>query len=377
MQSENKSSLWYWMLIILPSFAALLTLQREYALGSILVILMLTCLRIGSDAEQTFFGSLGELSFVATVATVLYRFGSFNWMYPPQPSDPALNELFIDSNLLAKDLLFQTSFAVSASLYFAARPLRLPLHSKVVCLFAFVLLAYPAMGYWAWARSALGDTSFQDFAGGTVVFAIAGWAGLALTLLESPRPTTTELNTMRRVIYSIGIMILLLTNILPIGFGGGDEMLQKIYVNNLLAMGAGAVAASLIGPLIFRSWNLRYTVVGFISALACVSSWVDQASDLQAIIFGTFSGLLAIAALRFVEIIIPRDNLDLVVALASGGTSGAILIGFLPNGDLRQQLLGMVICIGLSGTLGLVGWITKLVSDRWDSRLKTANPVGS
>ena len=365
------------MLIILPSFAALLTLQREYALGSILVILMLTCLRIGSDAEQTFFGSLGELSFVATVATVLYRFGSFNWMYPPQPSDPALNELFIDSNLLAKDLLFQTSFAVSASLYFAARPLRLPLHSKVVCLFAFVLLAYPAMGYWAWARSALGDTSFQDFAGGTVVFAIAGWAGLALTLLESPRPTTTELNTMRRVIYSIGIMILLLTNILPIGFGGGDEMLQKIYVNNLLAMGAGAVAASLIGPLIFRSWNLRYTVVGFISALACVSSWVDQASDLQAIIFGTFSGLLAIAALRFVEIIIPRDNLDLVVALASGGTSGAILIGFLPNGDLRQQLLGMVICIGLSGTLGLVGWITKLVSDRWDSRLKTANPVGS
>ena len=182
---------------------------------------------------------------------------------------------------------------------------------------------------------------------------------------------------MRRVIYSIGIMILLLTNILPIGFGGGDEMLQKIYVNNLLAMGAGAVAASLIGPLIFRSWNLRYTVVGFISALACVSSWVDQASDLQAIIFGTFSGLLAIAALRFVEIIIPRDNLDLVVALASGGTSGAILIGFLPNGDLRQQLLGMVICIGLSGTLGLVGWITKLVSDRWGSRLKTANPVGS
>ena len=134
------------MLIILPSFAALLTLQREYALGSILVILMLTCLRIGSDAEQTFFGSLGELSIVATVATVLYRFGSFNWMYPPQPSDPALNELFIDSNLLAKDLLFQTSFAVSASLYFAARPLRLPLHSKVVCLFAFVLLAYPAMG---------------------------------------------------------------------------------------------------------------------------------------------------------------------------------------------------------------------------------------
>ena len=53
--------------------------------------------------------------------------------------------------------------------------------------FILTLLIYPIVGHWIWGGGFLAKLGMWDFAGGTVVHSIGGWAALAGVIILGPR----------------------------------------------------------------------------------------------------------------------------------------------------------------------------------------------
>ena len=103
---KTNSALWYWLLLIFPSVGALIVMQREYAVGSMLAILPLVLMDIGTRKNLRWHEPVGYYLAVAAIAGVVYKFISIRWMYPelfdpdfPEPTD----RLFLDADLVAMD----------------------------------------------------------------------------------------------------------------------------------------------------------------------------------------------------------------------------------------------------------------------------------
>lgn len=53
--------------------------------------------------------------------------------------------------------------------------------------FVLTLVIYPIVGHWIWGGGWLADLGFMDFAGGTVVHSVGGWAALSGAIILGPR----------------------------------------------------------------------------------------------------------------------------------------------------------------------------------------------
>ena len=89
--------------------------------------------------------------------------------------------------LLAK-FFFQLVFAgTAATIVSGAVAERIKFASFVVFSFVIISVIYPITGHWIWGGGWLSVYGFHDFAGGTVVHTVGGWAALAGVLVLGPR----------------------------------------------------------------------------------------------------------------------------------------------------------------------------------------------
>ena len=164
------------------------------------------------------------------------------------------------------DFIFQVAFAATAAtIVSGAVAGRMQFKSYLVYSAVLTGFIYPISGMWKWGGGWLDAMGFQDFAGSVVVHAVGGFAGLAGAIVLGPRigrfvqGKSVAMPGHNITFAALGVLILWVG---WYGFNPGSQLTYwgasnanataYIAVTTTLSAAAGAVAAMLVGWVMFR-----------------------------------------------------------------------------------------------------------------------------
>ena len=269
---------------------------------------------------------------------------------------------------------FQLVFCgTAATIVSGAVAERIKYISFIVFSFFLTLLVYPIVGHWIWGGGFLSELGMLDFAGGTVVHSVGGWAALSGVMILGPRVGKyTKDGKIHPIpghnmsLATIGAFVLWLG---WFGFNPGSTMAatpESITHILMTTNTAGVVAiltATATSWIVIGKPDLGMSINGLLAGLVAITPSCAFVSVTSSLIIGAVAGV----AVVFAVIMFDRLKLDdpvgaLAVHLVNGvlGTIGVGLfaqdgIGGIstPNGLffggglglLGAQLIG-VICAG-------------------------------
>jgi len=216
---------------------------------------------------------------------------------------------------------------------------------------------YPIIGHWAWGPDGflalMGSeghflpgvgTSFHDFAGSTVVHTIGGFIALAGAIALGPRlgrrfkrdgggpmlPHDLTIATVGGLILWFGWY----------GFNPGStlsamdfEGIGRVATNTTLAACAAALSAMFIGYPKTKSWDVSFTVNGFLAGLVAITCPCYWVSPTGAIFIGAIAGGVVIAAVDALEWLRIDDPIGAVPVHGICGIWGTLSLGFFACGQ--------------------------------------------
>jgi Amt family ammonium transporter len=245
-------------------------------------------------------------------------------------------------------VVFQLMFAVfTPAILVGAFAERIRFGGLVVFVVLWTIFVYCPLAHWVWGGGWLRRLGALDFAGGAVVHASAGAAGLACALVLGQRRGygTDYLGPHSLPLTLLGTGLLWFG---WFGFNGGNAMgANAIAATAIMATQVGAATAGLVW--ILAEWSHRGkptalgAVTGAVAGMASVTPGAGYISPLAAIAFGAAAGLGSYAAIVWKGKIGYDDTLDVV---GIHGVSG--VIGLLATGCFASK------AINPAGTDGLL-----------------------
>ena len=232
----------------------------------------------------------------------------------------------------------------------------------------------------------LSDIGFVDYAGGTVVHALGGWAALVAIIMIGPRTDRFDANGQVKPMPS-GNSIMSLQGALLLCFGwigfnaGGisvtDPLLAEVVTNTFSTAAFGAAGGAIVGALIDKGvFNPARTVNGMLGGLVTSTASIHVMHPYEAMIFGCFGGAIATACGQYLLVRFKLDDpVDVVATHAVAGVFGTLLFAFVAPVDMLVgqsrvtqfgiQLLGSVSVFALVAavvytTLFIVGRFTPI-----------------
>jgi len=216
---------------------------------------------------------------------------------------------------------------------------------------------YPIFGHWAWGPDgflatmgsdgnflpALG-VSFHDFAGSTVVHSIGGWVALAGAIVLGPRlgrrfkrdgggpmlPHDLTVATVGGFILWFGWY----------GFNPGStlsamdfEGIGRIAANTTLAACAAGLTAMFYAYPKTKSWDVSFTVNGFLAGLVAITCPCYWVSPTGAIILGGIAGVVVVIAVDVLEYLRIDDPIGAVPVHGVCGIWGTLSLGLFATGQ--------------------------------------------
>jgi Amt family ammonium transporter len=216
---------------------------------------------------------------------------------------------------------------------------------------------YPIIGHWAWGPdgflATMGSdgnfipwlgTSFHDFAGSTVVHTIGGMVALAGAIALGPRlgrrfksegggPMLPHDLTMA----SVGGLILWFG---WYGFNPGStlsamdfEGIGRVAANTTLAACAAGLSAMFYGYPKTKTWDVSFTVNGFLAGLVAVTCPCYWVSPTGAILLGAIAGVIVVIAIDVLEALKIDDPIGAVPVHGVCGIWGTISLGLFACGQ--------------------------------------------
>jgi len=254
-------------------------------------------------------------------------------------------------------VLFQLMFAAfTPAVIVGAFAERIRFGGLVMFTVLWTIFVYCPLAHWVWGGGWLRRLGALDFAGGAVVHASAGAAGLACALVLGPR---RGYGTDYLAPHSLPLT-LLGTGLLWFGwfgFNGGNALgANAIAASAIMATQVGAATAGLVWVL--AEWSHRGkptalgAVTGAVAGMASVTPGAGYVSPLVAIVFGVAAGLGSYAAIVWKGKIGYDDTLDVV---GIHGVSG--VIGLLATGCFASKAINPAgtdgLLFGNAGQLGV------------------------
>lgn len=216
---------------------------------------------------------------------------------------------------------------------------------------------YPIFGHWAWGPdgwlatmgsegnffASLG-TSFHDFAGSTVVHSIGGFVALAGALVLGPRlgrrfkrdgggpmlPHDLTVATVGGFILWFGWY----------GFNPGStlsamdfEGIGRIAANTTLAACAAGLSAMFCAFPKTKTWDVSFTVNGFLAGLVAITCPCYWVSPTGAILLGLVAGVVVVAAVDVLEYLRIDDPIGAVPVHGICGIWGTLSLGLFACGQ--------------------------------------------
>jgi len=240
---------------------------------------------------------------------------------------------------------FQLVFCGTAStIVSGAVAERIKYISFIVFSFILTLVVYPIVGHWIWGGGWLSSLGFQDFAGGTVVHSVGGWAALAGIIILGPRlGKYTKDGKIRPIpghnmsLAVIGAFVLWLG---WFGFNPGSTMaadpdsIAHILVTTNTAGIVGLLAATITAWIIIGKPELGMSINGLLAGLVMITPSCAFVSVPVSLLLGAISGVIVVLAVIFFD----RNKLDDPVGATSVhlvcGVLGTLLVGVFAQKDI-------------------------------------------
>lgn len=209
--------------------------------------------------------------------------------------------------------------------------------SFIVFSFILTLIIYPIVGHWIWGGGFLYALGMWDFAGGTVVHSVGGWAALAGVIVLGPRVGKyTKDGNIHPIpghnmsLATIGAFVLWLG---WFGFNPGSTMaadptaISHIVVTTNTAGIVAILTSTITSWVIVGKPDLGMSINGLLAGLVAITPACAFVSVPSSMAIGAISGIIVVLAV----IIIDRLKLDDPVGAISvhlvNGVFGTLAIG--------------------------------------------------
>ena len=249
---------------------------------------------------------------------------------------------------------------------------------------------YPIAVWLCWGNlfipdrpSLLADFGFVDFAGGTVIHALAAAISLAAILQLGPRRDRFDENGKPRNIQGhspvnamFGMLILFFC---WFGFNAGgltftDPRFPAVLLGTALAGSFGGLIATFVGYYYDKGvFNPSRVINGVLGGLVCVTPCAGFVQPYEAVLVGLLGGAIAVAGSHFVLHTLRLDDpLDVIAVHGFSGVMGTLLVAYfldeasLVNGSRFEQLLIQFLGVAVIVSLAFaVTWVAIKVIRRF------------
>ncbi len=269
---------------------------------------------------------------------------------------------------------FQLVFCgTAATIVSGAVAERIKYISFIVFSLLLTMFVYPIVGHWIWGGGFLSKLGMLDFAGGSVVHSVGGWAALSGVLLLGPRlGKYTSDGKIHPIpghsmsLATIGAFVLWLG---WFGFNPGSTMaadpssISHILVTTNTAGIIAILTATATAWIVIGKPDLGMSINGLLAGLVAITPCCAYVSVTSSLIIGFISGITVVLSVIFFD----RRKIDDPVGAISvhlvHGVMGTLFVGLFaqdgvggistPNGLffggglelLGKQALG-VLCVG-------------------------------
>ena len=216
--------------------------------------------------------------------------------------------------------------------------------SFIIFSFILTLLIYPIVGHWIWGGGFLAELGMLDFAGGTVVHSVGGWAALAGAVILGPRVgkyaangKITPLPGHSMSLATIGAFVLWLG---WFGFNPGSTMaaqpeaISHILITTNTAGIMAILTATATAWLIIGKPDLGMSINGLLAGLVAITPGCAYISVQDSLIIGAVSGILVVLSVMFFD----RRKIDDPVGALSvhlvHGVLGTLSVGLFAQGGI-------------------------------------------
>jgi Amt family ammonium transporter len=233
---------------------------------------------------------------------------------------------------------FQLVFCgTAATIVSGAVAERIKYISFIVFSFVLTLIVYPIVGHWVWGGGFLAKLGMLDFAGGTVVHSVGGWAALAGVIVLGPRiGKYTKDGKIKPIpghnmsLATIGAFVLWLG---WFGFNPGSTMaadptaISHILVTTNTAGIMAVLTATATAWIVIGKPDLGMSINGLLAGLVAITPCCAYVSVPVALLIGAVSGIIVVLAVLFFD----RRKLDDPVGALSvhlvHGVLGTLFVG--------------------------------------------------
>ncbi|WP_139904724.1 ammonium transporter [Clostridium thermarum] len=225
---------------------------------------------------------------------------------------------------------FQLVFCgTAATIVSGAVAERIKYISFIVFSFILTLLVYPLVGHWIWGGGWLSQLGFMDFAGGTAVHSVGGWAALTGVIILGPRVGKyTKDGKINPIpghnigLATIGAFVLWLG---WFGFNPGSTMAMDpdAIAHILVATNSGGIVGMLVATAVI--WkvggkpDLGMSINGLLAGLVAITPVCAYVTIPVSLLIGAVAGVIVVfAVIKFDKLKLDDPVGALAVHLANG-----------------------------------------------------------
>lgn len=273
--------------------------------------------------------------------------GMTGWLVPNEPDlFQALN--WTNVPLYAK-FIFQLVFAGTAATIVSGAVAE-RIHYSAFLVFSVVMGAviYPVVGHWIWGGGFLATSGMFDFAGGSAVHSVGGWASLAGILFLGPRagkygrdgrPLAIPGHNMTSA--TLGTFILWLG---WFGFNPGSTMaanpsaIAHILLTTTLAGAAGAVMGTVYTWFRIGKPDLGLTCNGCLAGLVAITAGCAYVTPSAALLIGALGGILVVEGVLGFDRLRLDDPVGATSVHLLNGIFGSLCIGLFGDVEVAKSV---------------------------------------
>lgn len=233
---------------------------------------------------------------------------------------------------------FQLVFCgTAATIVSGAVAERIKYVSFIVFSLLLTMLVYPIVGHWIWGGGFLQAKGMLDFAGGSVVHSVGGWAALSGVMLLGPRiGKYTKDGKIRPIpghnmsLATIGAFVLWFG---WFGFNPGSTMaadpasISHILVTTNTAGIVAILTATATSWIVIGKPDLGMSINGLLAGLVAITPCCAFVSVTSSLIIGAISGILVVLSVMFFDRIKLDDPVGAISVHLVHGVLGTLFVG--------------------------------------------------
>ncbi|NCB52680.1 MAG: ammonium transporter [Clostridia bacterium] len=233
---------------------------------------------------------------------------------------------------------FQLVFCgTAATIVSGAVAERIKYISFIIFSLVLTMLIYPIVGHWIWGGGFLSGLGMWDFAGGTVVHSVGGWAALAGVIVLGPRiGKYTKDGKIHPIpghnmsLATIGAFVLWLG---WFGFNPGSTMAADAGAISHIVMTTNTAGIMAILTATATAWivigkpDLGMSINGLLAGLVAITPCCAFVSVTSSLIIGAISGIIVVLSVMMFDRLKLDDPVGALSVHLVHGVLGTLFVG--------------------------------------------------